>query len=678
MERIHLSKKINLIKLALIVFSVSQFSLSEAKAQSLTSVSPNTGNIGDVLNVFISGQSTNFQIGTSSIQTTFDQGATSISASYVSSTATQLEVLLDLNNISYPSGSYDLSVNTTNHGLLTLANAFTIGSKAVENASPREGFIGQIVDVFITGRNIDFTTVTIPPEYVGVNGGDTINTSILGTRTSDTLEIRLTLTSASLKAGNYHLNLFTPSDTLTLRNALELKAANISGVVFLDNDTNGVQGPGENGLNNVKLELLPANKFAYTNDKGEYSFLDLGGGTFQVVIHLPDSTYSVTNPPDTQTVVISAPNEFNASYGILATIINADLSLTSGVARCSRFIDYYVSINNRGNVAIDGVYFMIKDSAITYTPLTSSAADSVRGDTIFYSFDNLLFGGRHSERIRCNLPSVTILPIGTKLQSFSELYLVDNVGAVISGTEKDDFDDETVRCSWDPNDKLVTPLGLDSLGLVLHNTKLKYTVRFQNTGNDTAFKVVVRDTLSSFLDISTFEFLDATHNVLVELSDAGELAFTFENILLVDSTTNEPESNGSLTFSISPKDGLTDSTAVLNKAAIYFDFNPPIITNEVLNTYVSTLIVSLDEQQLAGEEVQIYPNPNNGRFKVQTDEPFNNAQITIYDLKGQVVYEEAQIYGTTVDFNLSNYPSGVYMLTITDGERFMNGKLILY
>ncbi|MCB0381028.1 MAG: delta-60 repeat domain-containing protein, partial [Flavobacteriales bacterium] len=58
-----------------------------------------------------------------------------------------------------------------------------------------------------------------------------------------------------------------------------------------------------------------------------------------------------------------------------------------------------------------------------------------------------------------------------------------------------------VRASYDPNDKTGYPLGVSSNHFVTPNGKIDYVIRFQNTGTDTAFTVVIRDTLDVDLDI---------------------------------------------------------------------------------------------------------------------------------------------------------------------------------
>ncbi|MDX5480449.1 MAG: IPT/TIG domain-containing protein, partial [Hymenobacteraceae bacterium] len=139
--------------------------------------------------------------------------------------------------------------------------------------------------------------------------------------------------------------------------------------------------------------------------------------------------------------------------------------------------------------------------------------------------------------------------------------------------------------SYDPNDKLVTPIGRTEEYYTPTNTALKYKIRFQNTGTDVAYRVVVVDTLSEHLDLSTLQVGAASHTSRFEVSGKGKpvLTWTFDNIMLPDSTADEPGSHGYIQFSIKPKADLAEKTAVENFADIFFDFNSPIRTNVTVN-----------------------------------------------------------------------------------------------
>jgi uncharacterized repeat protein (TIGR01451 family) len=139
--------------------------------------------------------------------------------------------------------------------------------------------------------------------------------------------------------------------------------------------------------------------------------------------------------------------------------------------------------------------------------------------------------------------------------------------------------------SFDPNDKLVRPAGTTSEHYTPIGAALSYTVRFQNTGNDYAYRVVIVDTLATELDLSTLQMGAVSHPYKFTVSGKGRpvLTWTFDNINLPDSARDQAGSNGFLQFSIKPLADLPAKSRVENFADIFFDYNPPVRTNTVFN-----------------------------------------------------------------------------------------------
>ena len=141
-----------------------------------------------------------------------------------------------------------------------------------------------------------------------------------------------------------------------------------------------------------------------------------------------------------------------------------------------------------------------------------------------------------------------------------------------------------VTGSYDPNDKQGFPLGLGANFDILPGQQLQYLIRFQNTGNDTAFTVVIRDTLDMDVNIFTVQPGVASHPYTFRIYGPRVLEWRFDNILLPDSNVNEPASNGFVNFQVDQVPGLPLGTTITNTADIYFDYNDPIITNTTLHT----------------------------------------------------------------------------------------------
>ncbi len=191
--------------------------------------------------------------------------------------------------------------------------------------------------------------------------------------------------------------------------------------------------------------------------------------------------------------------------------------------------------------------------------------------------------------------------VGTKEACGLSSGFVVSKGFVIPYPQSDpndvttDVDCSEIRNSFDPNDKLAQPAGFSAQHNIKPGTGLDYTIRFQNTGNDTAFQVVLIDTLSPHLDFSTFRQGVSSHPYTLNVSGVERplLSFVFNPIALVDSGTNLPASEGFVKFSISPYDTLPLGTQIENFADIYFDFNPPVRTPPIFHTIWDTTYVDL-------------------------------------------------------------------------------------
>jgi len=231
------------------------------------------------------------------------------------------------------------------------------------------------------------------------------------------------------------------------------------------------------------------------------------------------------------------------------------------------------------------------------------------------------------------------------------------------------------RGSYDPNDKRGFPLGVGNNHTILPNQDLEYVIRFQNTGTDTAFTVVIRDTLAIDLDILSVHAGVSSHDYEFKMYGSRILEWAFNNIMLPDNTTNEPASNGFVTFTVQQVSNLPNNTIIENSAGIYFDFNPPIITNTSIHT-VNEEIIILDITKAITKEMnlKVFPNPTQSYLTIvkENDQDIN---ILILDNLGQVILSK-QSAGKTTQLDISEFPAGIYYLSIHDGIQNAVQKII--
>jgi hypothetical protein len=171
--------------------------------------------------------------------------------------------------------------------------------------------------------------------------------------------------------------------------------------------------------------------------------------------------------------------------------------------------------------------------------------------------------------------------------------------------------------SFDPNDKTGFPEGIGAGHHIEKTEPLRYLIRFQNTGTDTAFTVVIRDTLSPLLDLETLQIGASSHPMTARVRGENELVFRFDNILLPDSNINEAASHGFVRYAIRQKTDNPDGAVIRNRAGIYFDFNLPIMTNETWHT-VGLPAVSGGAEAKNDKPLRLVvsPNPFGARFWV--------------------------------------------------------------
>jgi len=143
---------------------------------------------------------------------------------------------------------------------------------------------------------------------------------------------------------------------------------------------------------------------------------------------------------------------------------------------------------------------------------------------------------------------------------------------------------QTVTGSFDPNDITVNFQRLTP-AQVAARLPLDYTVRFQNMGTDTAFTVVVNDTLDfRKLNVASLQLVAQSHNCFWSLSGTGLLTVRFLNINLPHRNQDVIRSQGFVRFRVQPRPTLAVGEVIPNHAGIVFDYNAAIRTNTATTT----------------------------------------------------------------------------------------------
>ncbi len=359
-----------------------------------------------------------------------------------------------------------------------------------------------------------------------------------------------------------------------------------TGSIFFDVDMNGVFDSTDVPMGSAIIESSPQASYAYTDTSGHYVvYADSGS---YVVTHLFDTAlWNLSSDSIEYHVALTSldPIATGVDFGITpsypATLVRP--SLVPGLDVCGGPTTYFFSWQNRGNTICDGWVMLELDSLLVPDSI-APPPDSIVGQRYYWSYEDLFFYEDVRTRLYVTSPSAD--NIGEWLECAMSIAVTDSQGVVVE--QFDSLWTRQITCSFDPNDKQVAPAGFGSFGAVDMDTEwLDYTIRFQNTGNDTAYTVMLRDSISDRLDVASICDFASSHTISsMNIEQDRELVARFENIMLPDSGTNQAGSQGFLSFRARVLPGLASGSSITNRAYIYFDYNAHVITNTAMTTLV--------------------------------------------------------------------------------------------
>jgi uncharacterized repeat protein (TIGR01451 family) len=435
------------------------------------------------------------------------------------------------------------------------------------------------------------------------------------------------------------------------------------GNVYLDDNNNGIQEINESPLPNVSISLEAPDTwcpFYMTNTKSDGSYiLGVTPGTSDTLRPWFTSKYLESiNPP----FRLVGNGGTGLDFGIKLTPEIHDLAIAGnyfGRPRPGFDLSAGVYYSNAGTVASDATISVKLDNHLTYLDATPPP-NAVFGDSLVWSLAQLPVFEAGYISVKTNLPPAT--PLGLAIKSTCQISssspdfdAVDNV-RVLS---------DTVVGSFDPNEKRVEPADGLTIEEIAEGKEILYTIQFQNTGTYEADQVRITDLLDAELDFTTCRFVAASHPVSTfRLIPGGLLEIIFEHIMLPDSNTNEASSHGFVTFAIQRKKGYVPFYAVRNEAAIYFDFNEPILTNLVL-TPVKTPSVSTQTPKYKDDlGLRIYPNPAQQSFTISTVQKLEGSgTLTLLNTSGQIcIQSQISDLGLPVLVNTTALSDGIYFV----------------
>lgn len=424
---------------------------------------------------------------------------------------------------------------------------------------------------------------------------------------------------------------------------------------------------------------------------GIYSAISIPdyNGNYSVLVPYSATQYSMTITPNVDFALACSTPSYSTYYSNSSSIINSNIVLNQTAVNninYSTYVEhpysgssvpgghfkfrsyYHVSkpdfctaVNNAG------VYYVKLDqnsqlaSVAVGTPTYSAIYPTATGDSIVWTLADLrtqaMNLGGHNFVLNIDMKTTATMGL---------LYSI--ISGVISNVTETTLMDNRMVGSWlvggpfDPNYIEVTPAGTGVQGYIpTTTTELLYTIHFQNVGNAPAINVKVKNMLDTDLEKNSIKVLGSSAPVQTNVDGNGMVTFMFNNIMLADSTHDEPRSHGFVTYKINLKPSLAVGTQIHNTAGIYFDFNTAVLTNTVLNTIQSPTGV----KELNSSSFEVYPNPSNGLVNINSTETIT--KVTVVNILGETI-RSISSDSKQVMIDISDLKSNVYFLQITDAK----------
>jgi hypothetical protein len=471
---------------------------------------------------------------------------------------------------------------------------------------------------------------------------------------------------SGLEVGNYNVHVdafqqFSCAVDLSFTvSALPGSCGEVNGTAFVDLDQDCAQGPNDPGLPLRPIVIQPGNTVQLTDALGRFNIgLDYGSYTLeqgdfdltQICPAVVPYPFDLTTGSPTHTVEL-------ADTTVGALDLRVSINSTQAVPGFSQRT--WITIQNNSPYP-SGVVTTTFDRDPLFTLISTDQSPlSTTATTITWQLSDLLPYQWHSYLVDLQIPPDPAL-IGTLHDAAATVSSVVPDGIPANNDAAQQF---MVMGAFDPNDKtgwstsgstFLYDLGMDA--------DITYTIRFQNTGNAPAQNVFIIDTLSALHELSSLEILGASHPFTAQFGQDRTLRFDFPNIQLPDSTNDEPNSHGFVTFRMKPVEGLTPGTVIANDAGIYFDFNPPVITN------TTGLLVNIGTEvaELEAPELHLVPNPAVDRIRIEGQANLGERPTyRMYSAEGRLV--GAGSYQADDGVDVSGLVNGLYVLELASTE----------
>ncbi len=449
----------------------------------------------------------------------------------------------------------------------------------------------------------------------------------------------------------------------------DFNLSNLSGTVYADANDNCEEDTDEAGVQGIVATINgPNGEFnRVSNSDGDF-FSFLMEGDYEVSIQEPNDLWTVCNNNQSFTVV-GTDTDVVLDFGLQADQDCIDPVIDLSVPFLRRCFNSYMYIDycNEGTIVMENATIELtlhEDISIVESSIPVSSQD---GNVYTFELGDL-------DPWECGELNLVVLvdcevELGEELCYQAEIFPESDC---VIDPRSLGLECQEIIGSFDPNDKRAFPLTGSDNYKVLPDTEIKYQIRFQNTGTDTAFNVFIDDQISDLMDLTSLRGGASSHPYEMEILDERIVKFKFDNILLPDSNVNLLGSNGFVNYFIKQNPGHANGTVIENYADIFFDFNDPVRTNTTFHE-VDDGILNTNDSSFNLNFV-LSPNPTQDVLNVEIREDlWKGGEVRIVDLQGKTLQVE-RVEGSVKEIRLRGISAGIYLMHLQGDDGILGTR----
>lgn len=525
----------------------------------------------------------------------------------------------------------------------------------------------QISQMSAIGNGIDVDYICYGP-FTNPTQGCSMLTSNYVVGCSFSVSAIEYLSISNAPAGSYYLLMVTNfsnqpgqvSINFTGGNA-EIDCTGLQFTAFLDSNANGARDNGEVNFPLGNINYVQNNNGVVHNvqtQNGSYTIYDVNpANSYDVSFDVQPAyaaNYTVAPASFTDVAVIAGGGTLQNLFAVQPVQTYQDLSVSILALNDPRpgfvYLNRIVVSNNSPLAVNNAVLSFTHGTNVTLNAIIPGAVATALG--FDYTIPSLAPFESVSFDLAMLVPLIPIVNLGDLVTNSATI-----AGDAVAGENDSAVCSREIIGSYDPNDKMETRGRQIDIDEFSESDYLYYTIRFENTGTASAFNVRINDILHSSLMPETIQMISASHPYVLDRV-GNNLNWNFNNIMLPHAAADPEGAKGYVHFKIKPQDGFVVGDIIPNTASIFFDFNPPIITNTFETEFVDQLSVA---ESNAGA-LRLYPVPASDILRFTADATVQ--EVRLFDITGKIMlYQKVGAAQGLLD--VSSLSTGMYLIQLT-------------